>query len=109
MADFIAYSVIGEVVVGKNRVLAAREIADRVGDKVPIAVMGVGGAPLELTIISRVARPDQMCPSGIRVKTEKIDAHRWPSPAIPAIATRSPCQWHFPLDTDIYHTIYIFT
>jgi len=35
IADFIAYSVIGEVVAGKNRVLAAKEITDRVEGKSP--------------------------------------------------------------------------
>src|SRR5215469_3833713 len=44
VAGFIAYSVIGEVVTGKNKVHAAKEITDRVEGKVPNPVMGVDGA-----------------------------------------------------------------
>src|SRR5262250_3532658 len=59
VADLIAYSVIGEIVAGKNRVQAAKEITDRVEGKVPIPVMGVDAAPLEVTIISKIARPNR--------------------------------------------------
>jgi hypothetical protein len=57
VADFIAYSVIGEVIAGKNKVYAAKEIADRVEGKVPIPLMGVDGAPIDITIVSKMARP----------------------------------------------------
>ena len=77
VADFIAYSVIGEVVAGKNKVHAAREIADRVEGKVPLAVMGVSDAPLELTIISKMARPKRAPPAAVKTSvpegTKKVD------------------------------------
>ena len=49
VADFIVYSVIGDVIAGKNRVYAAKEIADRVEGKVPVPLMGVDGAPVDIT------------------------------------------------------------
>src|SRR5499425_2305844 len=59
VADFIVYGIIGEAVAGKNRVHAAKEITDRVEGKVPIPLMGVDNAPLEVTIISKIARPNR--------------------------------------------------
>lgn len=58
VADFIAYSVIGEVIAArKNKVYAAKEITDRVEGKVPVPLTGVDGAPVDITIVSKMARP----------------------------------------------------
>jgi Family of unknown function (DUF5681) len=56
-ADLIAHSVIEEAIAGKNKVQAAKEITDRVEGKVPLPLMGVNDAPVEITIVSKMARP----------------------------------------------------
>ena len=56
-ADLIAHSVIEEAIVGKNKVQAAKEITDRVEGKVPLPLMGVNDAPIDITIVSKMARP----------------------------------------------------
>ena len=71
VADFIAYSVIGEVVAGRNKVHAAREITDRVEGKVPLAVMGVSDTPLELTIISKMSRPKRQPPAAVKTSASE--------------------------------------
>jgi len=72
VADFIAYSVIGEVVAGKNRVPAAKEIADRVEGKVPLPVMGVADAPVEIIIVSKMARPKRPAPPAVKKADPKV-------------------------------------
>ena len=57
VADFVAHSIIEEVIVGKNKVQAAKEITDRVEGKVPLPLMGVNDAPIDITIVSKMARP----------------------------------------------------
>jgi hypothetical protein len=57
VADFISHSVIEEAIGGKNKVQAAKEITDRVEGKVPLPLMGVNDAPIDITIVSKMARP----------------------------------------------------
>jgi Family of unknown function (DUF5681) len=59
VADFISHSIIEEATVGKNKVQAAKEITDRIEGKVPLPLMGVNDAPVEITIVSKMARPDR--------------------------------------------------
>ena len=59
VADLVAHSIIEEVIVGKNKVQAAKEITDRVEGKVPLPLMGVNDAPIDITIVSKMARPNR--------------------------------------------------
>lgn len=59
VAELIADRLISASLGKSGSVHAAKEIMDRVEGKVPIPVMGVDGSPLELTIVSNMARPER--------------------------------------------------
>ena len=57
VAAFISNSIIEEATMGKNKVQATKETTDRVEGEVPLPLMGVNDAPVEITIVSKMARP----------------------------------------------------